>query len=236
MEFIRNIARYFNTLALGLISKRRVILDDTEKIHLEFIQYADELNTIGSNLSRYLQLIRDHFDCSVRLAGDVHLIYDGNTDSVEEHTVAAQAFGNKWNIINQVIRASIDVLCLTKALKPLSNALSLMLPDVQASMKARQDKRPELEACKRHMKSLEDKRDVALERKHSALASGRTAVSTDELVEACHRYEGTLREAEDEFAKVNQVALTDIQDANTKCIQLSDDFFLATVVAQVHSI
>lgn len=174
-------------------ASERTLDERFENTYRNFQQMASDLNAAGTNLSQSLLFQKTNFDNAANLAWALSRMYQKNADMTDEQRQAAKTFGDKWTMIHEVIRPSVEMLCLDKALKPVSLALSLILPDIDASVKAREDKVTDYDSCKRRMKNLEEKRDAAVADKYNALAAGKQAKSTDDLVAACQKFEFKLR-------------------------------------------
>lgn len=132
----------------------RTLDERFENSYKNFQQMASDLNGAGTNLSQSLLFQKTNFDNAANLAASLSRMYMKNPDMSVEQKKSARTFGEKWVTIHEVLRPSMEMICLDKALKPVSLALSLILPDIDNSVKGREDKLTDFDSCKHRMRAL----------------------------------------------------------------------------------
>lgn len=232
-KFVKDARRRAVEATLATVGKSERTVDENLENNLAlFHKTAEELNKSGSALNSSLIAQKASLGENAELASLLYRMWAKQSDVPDNIKVIAQQFHEAWAVINEVYRSAAEVECLEKALKPVSNHVTVVVPEMDEASKKRAETVVDYDSYRRRLKTKEAERDTAEAERANLEAQGKPSKSTDGVKAEVTKYEAKVANAESALADQTSQMRVRLREADAVSKDLLYQLLITSLVVQ----
>ncbi|KAJ1418199.1 hypothetical protein B484DRAFT_453752 [Ochromonadaceae sp. CCMP2298] len=205
----------------------------------KFSDMIGDMNECGAALHSYLVHQKSMLADGEELAKSLARVYESNErmtdwpycESQLLHGHLAEAYREKMDLVQNVLRSSTSTVCAERALDPLRAAVLQLNPEVLALQKERDMKLTDYDSFRRRLKEKEAKKEAIEAAAHN---KGMPIPPTemDRVAADLDKFQKKVQSGLEEYLYVNEKVKGDIIKARALHDQLVDQMLVTAVVCQ----
>ena len=233
LKMVKDVRRRVVETTLGTVGKsERTHDEELDQALAAFHKTIEELNKTGASLTQAQLSQRQAFNEAAALAAMLYRSWIKHSDVPDNVKEVSMRLNDSWNVIDEVLRPSTDVVSLERALKPISQHVSTVVPEVDEAAKQRENTVVDYDSYRRRLKTKETERDAAEAERVRLESEGKPSKSTDAIKAEVTKFMMKVTNAENALSEQTAHLKTKVREAELTHKQLLFEAMLVTLVVQ----
>ena len=230
---VKDVRRRVVETTLGTVGKsERTHDEELDQALGSFHKSIEELNKTGSSLTQSQISQKQAFNEAAALAAMLYRLWIKHSEVPDTVKEVSMRLNDSWNVIDEVLKPSIDVVALERALKPISQHVATMVPEIEDATKKRDNIVVDYDSYRRRLKAKEAERDAAEAERAKLESEGKPSKSTDAIKAEVAKFTNKVTNAELSLIEQTVALKTKVRDAEQTQKQLLFEAMLVSLVVQ----